>query len=213
MNIVTIDFDIIMAPVIGSYNDLVSTDYYVDEMIERFPYMASALPDFYIYDYLCQYIYEVFKCIPDINQIYFVESHEEIIPYINNDGEDIIYNIDHHHDIGYTTKDLTLKLVEADCSNWVKFLKERHKIKEYHWIKDKYAEDIQDNERIVQHIDKIYELQNYNLLKLAKQTDKLIICKSAPWVPAAYDGLYSSWETTLDAFKEMRKKIPVDINN
>lgn len=202
MNVATIDFDIIMAPVIGSYNDIVDVEYTIDDMIEKFPYMRSALPDFYIYDYLTQFITQVFQYMDNINEVYFIESHEEIIPYIEGD-DNILYNIDHHHDIGYNTKDLTLRIREADCSNWAKYLKEIGNIKEYYWIHDEYSEEI-DDKKILTLLNGQYELKDINLLDLGKKINKLIICYSVPWVPSNYRGLYSNWQSIWDGFKILR---------
>ena len=46
MNIVTIDFDIIMGPSIGVYNNAVNEDFKVDSIIEDYPFLSEDIRNY-----------------------------------------------------------------------------------------------------------------------------------------------------------------------
>ena len=71
MNIVTIDFDIIMGPSIGVYNNAVNEDFKVDSIIEDYPFLSNVPADLNIYEYLTRYIVDVIKVLPQ-DKIQFI---------------------------------------------------------------------------------------------------------------------------------------------
>lgn len=209
MKVVTIDLDIIMAPIINSYNDMISNDYPVDDLWEDYPYMKNGKADLYIYDYLNQFLYEAYGNMKDLSKVYFIESHEEIVRFLKDCKEPIdLYNIDHHHDVGYDEK-WGIKLLKApNCGNWVKYLKDTNKIKSYTWIKDEFSSTVERGG--AKYIDKEVELGGVDLIKLGQEADMVIICSSFDWVPRDYQILYYGWQNLLDIFKKMRGQLEVD---
>ena len=45
-----------------------------------------------------------------------------------------LFNIDHHHDIGYNKTTVATKIIRPECGNWVKYLGDKDKLSEYIWI-------------------------------------------------------------------------------
>ena len=119
--IITIDFDIIMAPCINLYNNSVPGIAW-DSLLND-PYMQLLTIDTQHYQRLTQF---VLKCFNQMNKenIHFINSHENIANYIQNNEEYSIVNIDHNHDICYNPKDVENKCEELTCANWLKWLKE-----------------------------------------------------------------------------------------
>ena len=55
MKVITIDMDIIMAPVIESYNDKVGLEYSVTDLLNDFPYMKTMQGDLVVFEYIIQF--------------------------------------------------------------------------------------------------------------------------------------------------------------
>ena len=210
--VVTIDFDFIMAPVIESYNNLLEDNYEVSDMIKDFPYMASIQPDLYYYDFLTQYISAVFagnKC----NEVFFIDSHEEIIKCLVNVDECKIVNIDHLHDVSYDEDEFKRPLLfNYNCGNWVKYLKDIGKMKEYTWICDENSVPL-DEKHAAKYINHQIQFQDFKLLDLAEDTDMLIICKSGKWVPESIQILYYTWQNYFETIQKIKNIPTVDIND
>ena len=128
MNIVTIDFDIIMGPSIGLYNNLINSETRASDLIKDFPYLNCANADLNTYEFLTRYYINVLKKL-DKSKIYFIKSHEQVVPLVSKNRDANLINIDHHHDLGYSDKEEPL-----NCGNWAKILKDEGKIKDYIWL-------------------------------------------------------------------------------
>lgn len=185
--IITIDFDIIMAPCINLYNNSVPGVAW-DSLLNN-PYMQLLTIDTQHYQRLTQF---VLKCFNQMNKenIHFINSHEDIANYIQNNEEYSIVNIDHHHDICYNPKDVENKCEELTCANWLKWLKENKQIKRYLWIHNKNSTMPADNVKNI--INSEIAIENFNLNGLAVP-DELVICLSPSWVPPIYRNLFFIW--------------------
>ena len=76
MNVVTIDFDIIMEPSISFYNNMVDIEDPMKDYVDKFSFLTNIPADLYIYDYLTRYIVRAAK---QNQEIYFVNSHDKVI--------------------------------------------------------------------------------------------------------------------------------------
>lgn len=197
-NIVTIDFDIIMAPCINLYNDWIeSQNYTIHNVLSNFPFLENMNADLIIYKRLTEYIMKVIQFL-DAEQIHFIDSHEDIQKFINE--KDItIYNIDHHHDIAYgqTRQKINIPLLEPHCSNWVKFLKDSNRLKEYIWINNDNSELLFDD-ILKYYPTKTIKFKDFNLDGLVEKTDMLCICKSSAWILPSYLPLFDLWKTICE---------------
>lgn len=200
MNIVTIDFDIIMHRSINLYNDLVDDEDTISVILqENNEAHFIPNPDLFLYNYLTNYVAKCFKKLPK-DHIFFIDDHDEVTELFNtkfaNDLDKFnIFNIDFHHDIAYDENDFSENIEEADCGNWVKYLFDKYpnNFKQYIWIK---AKESLNFDRPMSFSKKIitYNIDKYNLDALLKSTDFLFLCKSEPWVPLEEQQLYELWK-------------------
>lgn len=185
MNIVSIDFDIIMAPSIEFYNNMVgSPNLFNDDLVKVFT------ADLVHYQRLTQWLMKQLSQVQPENIICIV-SHEKLIDYVS-EGDTII-NIDHHHDLGYKNAD-NKKLNKINCGNWAKHLLEEKIIQNYIWIKN-------ENSNIVKEYDgsiKEYNLKNYQLDNL--KADKIILCLSPEWITPQFKPLFFAWIDILNEY-------------
>ena len=148
MNIVTIDFDIIMGPSIGVYNNAVNEDFKVDSIIEDYPFLSNVPADLNIYEYLTRYIVDVIKVLPQ-DKIQFIRSHEQIVPLVSKYRNANLVNIDHHHDIGYEIEDWAKPIVgKPQCGNWVKKLFDTKVINHYDWVSNPLSDVLHHAQRL-----------------------------------------------------------------
>ena len=175
MNVVSIDFDIIMAPSIEFYNNFTNDKFLFDN-----PLLKVCNADLSIYRKLTTWFFKNLKNV-DYENIIFIKSHEQIVNYINKN--DIIFNIDHHHDLGYDEKEIN----NCNCGNWAKYLLEKNIINNYTWIHNY-------NSVPPRYFDGKIEqcaFGDYNLDFL--EAEKVIICLSPEWIPPQYHQLLYSW--------------------
>ena len=195
MNIITIDFDIIMAPSINYYNDFIDEEYEITNSLSGIP---SLIGDLNIYNKLTQYL---IKCFQNLNQdqILFIDDHGQILSVINNPIN--LINIDHHHDTGYDNSPFLIQEKFIDCSNWARWLFEQKLLNNYTWINN----DNSDTETLnPKYVNQIFHIKDYNLNNLLLP-DKLIICLSKPWVPPRYRLLFYQWQELYKSFYKVQK--------
>lgn len=189
MNIVSIDFDIIMAPSIELYRSLgnkPSYDNYYSNLFNA---------DLTIYSKLTNWL---LNNIPNLNEtdIYFIESHEQIVNFLPKDTDISLFNIDHHHDLGYApSEELDKDNFSLDCGNWGLYLLKNKLINNYTWIKNKNS--IKNfNNKYYYNSKCFYDFDLNNL-----KPNKIIICLSAPWVPEQYHVLFNLWMNMASKLK------------
>ena len=207
MNIVTIDFDIVMHRSIGLYNDLVDDDNTIQTILDdnkESHFIPN--PDLFLYNYLTNYILNCTKKLSK-DKIIFIEEHHEVLNAFNtglikNNENFNIFNIDFHHDIAYNDEDIDSKIEELDCGNWVKYLFEHYpqNFNQYIWINTDESGDA-NNDNFGMSINRkvfTHNIKKYNLEALVKSTDILFICRSIPWVPREEQQLYETWKDLID---------------
>lgn len=167
--ILSIDFDIIMAPSIELYNSYVPQVNWTN--LKNLPYLKNLQYDENIFNTLVNYIKRY-----DKNSIIFIKEHDEAVKYIKEPC--VLYNIDHHHDCGYSGNGDTLS-----CANWIKYLHTNNLIENVTWYCDKNSNKQTPSWAIVKNI----EDTNVSDIPLA---DIVIIANSAPWIPPEYQYLF-----------------------
>lgn len=195
MNVVTIDFDIIMEPSISFYNNMVDIEDPMKDYVDKFSFLTNIPADLYIYDYLTRYIVRAAK---QNQEIYFVNSHDKVIDILKtipHDEQIDLYNIDHHHDLGYDMEsaDWIRPMFKYDLSNWVKYARDKKMVDTFYWVHNENS-DPYPNEA-VRYVTEDYVLKDFNLEDDKYAPDVLIICSSFEWIPPVYQPLFYSWNT------------------
>ena len=183
--LVTIDFDIIMAPSIQWYNGIVPKTSWKD--IEKDPISQFFNADLIHYKRLTEWLIEQTRTLSK-EQIVFITSHEKLVDYIDLEEFYEVVNIDHHHDLGYIKNENN----SIDCSNWMKILYDKRIINKYTWINNFNSDAPTSLEYPVD--SKV--LVDYNLSSI--KPDILIICLSPEWVPPSYHNLFYLWMDLLN---------------
>lgn len=197
-NIITIDFDIIMAPCIELYNNLVPEKDW--QQLQSIPQIQVATADLNLYARLTEYLLKIKNQISPKN-IHFIVNHEDITYFIYPQEDITIYNIDHHHDCGYGKENNFLNL---GCANWVYFLKKKISNFTYHWICNNNSNFPEKNELGYGLIDYYYYINSFNFNQLPIP-DELVIVLSPEWVPPNFHPLYTVWNNIFDFNKEREK--------
>ena len=200
MKVITIDMDIIMAPVIESYNDKVGLEYTITDLLNDFPYMKTMNGDLFLFEYITQFFLKALKTLPK-EKIHFISSHEEICSLIKNEKVELI-NVDHHHDICYDEKDWSNKILKPGVGNWVKYLYDNEQLLSYYWVGDKNSlfPDEECPTELFNEYQNFSDIKNTNLNKFLDGADMLVFCESTEWVPMHYQPLFHILETIYAGF-------------
>ena len=180
--LVTIDFDIIMAPVINFYNNMVPGQSW-DELYKT-PQMACLHADFQHYQKLINYLIRVFDNIP-LSSVHFIENHSQVLKYIMPLQQYNIINIDHHHDIYYEEKNKE----KPNCGNWVYQIAQRNQLNSYTWYGNKNSNHMPE-EQEQKYLTNFYVMDDIEYTDWPMKPDELVICLSEPWVPPHLRDLY-----------------------
>lgn len=143
--ILTIDFDIIMAPSIMIYNDLVPKNN-IDNLKQKSALYDCCKIDAIHYVRLTRLLLNLMNKIPK-EKIHFIHDHDTVTKYVDTPVR--IFNIDHHHDFSYGIELDKDHLEKLGCANWVRWLYEKNMLNNYVWINndnsnlpEKYLEHI-----------------------------------------------------------------------
>jgi len=199
VNCLTIDFDIIMAPSIGLYNDCIGDDWSIQGIEKEYPAVPMVLPpDYYLYQYLTSFLIQQFKKM-DASKIFFIKSHETAAKLLEGHTGVNLCNIDHHHDVGYENVRARTKIFKPDSGNWIKYLKDKKIIDTYLWVHNSNS-TFPIKELTTNYIDADRELKQMDLDNIPEQIDLLIICNSPEWIPSLYQPLWDIWLTIAESW-------------
>lgn len=200
MNVLSIDFDWIMEPCIEAYNNMVQGSRLgpvrvweqIHEIIPNFVPECDLEKFHKLFFFL---LYKGKSLTKD--DIYIGMNHDEINYFLKNVNEKIyLYNVDHHHDLGYPSNDEDTNAFEQlGVGNWVTFLNKEKKLSSYTWIHNKNSNHPR--------LKEIENLKRYShstdLAALEHITfDKIFICSSWEWVPLKYESLFDILITVID---------------
>jgi len=182
MNILSIDFDWIMEPSIGIYNDFCFDE---KKLNDHIPIKDSIRfkPQYEKFYQLNYYLKKIKETIDDPTHIVFADYHGEIVKYIcevwNIKEPFNLYNIDHHHDLGYKKNNIEILKDGLRSSNWASLCPN---IKEYNWIGNKNSDQSTLTPEIISNVPKFNPSTNIHLIKDIK-FDYVFICLSPGWIP------------------------------
>ena len=181
MRVLSIDFDIIMAPCINLYNDMAGEGQNSQINWEKILYERK-LENFLCYD--SKILTDLFSLLKQQDcKFEFIESHADIVPFITEKCD--LTNIDFHHDI-YYQKESTEKFADNKwtCANWVSYLEYKGLLSSYYWIKSGKSQGFFGEFKTP------FEKDNSDKIPYLGSFDKVIICFSPNWVPYKFRHLY-----------------------
>lgn len=155
---------------------------------------STKLSKFSITEYLDKFNLDFVKSILrhfEGTKVQIVESHEEVLFYIDKNKEINLINLDFHHDFGYNEEQISccelnnfseLQQVDQEAS-WVLFLYLQYKLKSYTWLGSEESEFelslLKHGFKI--HLEKGSTFKPYDF-ELPIKVDKIIICKSLNYI-------------------------------
>lgn len=194
MKVVSIDFDILMHQDLMIYNDAVKYKWF--NLLNN-PMMQTLRINTNLFSILTLWLLDQIK---DMNpsQIFFIKDHQSVnhILEVFNIEKCELYNIDFHHDLGYS---LNPSQDQLNCGNWVFKLLEEKKLLSYTWLNAKESSDFFHKIDFGKcHYDQISIIDNSFKLKELEKPDILIICLSPEWVPPYCQNLFYLWMDLLE---------------
>lgn len=209
--LLSIDFDIIMAPCIKLYNDL-SSGGENSTVVWNNINNARGLEDKFLsydantYKDLVKLVRDIIEFNRECKLVPIIEHHEIIDDLkTQEDYDDTTYdliNIDFHHDIFYRPQDRNLikSFDKYNCSNWVGYLFLKDKLDKYTWVKagnsDLYDHQLDGKYKINFFTESLRYIENvYNNISDERKfspvnIDTIYLCLSPQWVPYKYHHLY-----------------------
>lgn len=194
MNILSIDFDIIMAPDIPLYNQFVrgtngqGKNVTLETLCSDFPMLNHCRADLNHYQKIVTYLLGIIKDVEEKN-IRVAFSHEDI-KYMLDESSDVhVFNIDHHHDLGYPVPEEEKERADkiCTCANWGDFYFRNGTITKFTWLKNANSDEhpiYKEDERVT-----ILNLIDFDLNTLPP-IDKIFLCLSPEWVSNTYTPLF-----------------------
>ena len=200
LNVLSIDMDWIMAPSIEAYNHLVYTNKGIslDDVLNTYMPGINVEADMEKFYQIIRLILTAADGIERKNKGYS-NRHDDIIGFLDlKEMQKInLFNIDHHHDLGYDSLAPGDKYYHLNCGNWVNNLANKGIIETYGWVNNETS--------ILPDQDHLKNISNYFISKdiniLSNTTfDKIFISGSPEWLPKKYHFLTKTANSVLDAY-------------
>jgi CRISPR/Cas system-associated endoribonuclease Cas2 len=161
-----------------------------------------------------------FNKIKYAKKIIFANHHHSILFGLENIEKINLYNIDHHHDICYSSwqkNDIENKIASHGC--WVGNLLEEGKIIKYHWFKNFNSDpikDTDDSEKLILK-NKIEFLQDEYLEGLQNiNFEHIFVCKSVEYISNDFKQIFEVYKDVCNYFfpeKFYENKFNIDVPN
>lgn len=209
MNVLSIDFDIIMAPDIGLYNPMVKAgqnedNITVEKLAKDFPMLQYCRADLNHYHKIISYL------LTQISNLKFEDirvsfNHEDIKNVLGDCDNVNMFSIDHHHDLGYPNPEKDEEEeTKCHCANWGDYFLSNKTINSFTWLKNANSEEhpIYKNDLRV----KMINLADFDLKQLPKM-DKLFICLSPEWVAPMYYPLFYAMLDLINQQKDCHLEV------
>ena len=200
INILSVDFDWIMAPSIEAYNNLVFNDNYKnwDSIVQQMPGIHFPC-DLTKYKSLMVCLYNVVSGLKDKDHYKWGLNHDQIVECITKDWNlknrpYNLYNIDHHHDCGYldngapTVKEALNQTMGR--ANWVCHLAQNTQLQSYTWVHNETSQRSLSRD-MINHLHKFTDCIDLNVIDFV-QFDYVFLSASKEWVPPEYHCLFDT---------------------
>ena len=196
VNILSVDFDWIMAPSIDLYNGAACDNINVEDSCPA-TLNVTLRPDYNKYKQLGIYLKNITDKIGEKSKIVFADKHRSLITCINDKWKlDVplhVYNIDHHHDCGYEMSIEDCMKTGIDSGNWAIGC---DKIKKYTWIGNNNSETITITDEKINKFGEftmVYDINAINYINF----DYVFVCLSPGWIPKELWPLYELLEFNI----------------
>lgn len=196
-NILTIDFDILMNQDIELYNCHIDNNYGIEDLMQYSKILEQCDFDHRLYAILTNYILNILFNA-EKEQFYFITNHEEIIDLIDEDSN--IFNIDHHHDLGYQRELKEEDINGIGCANWGYYGFKNKLIKNYIWIHDTNSQMIINEELFNRYNIYTINFDDLNLNEIDLSFDKIILCLSPNWIPPKFRDYFYLWRDIVNSY-------------
>ena len=206
LNLLSIDFDYIMWPIIKTYNDLCSESENPTIIFDRIKEERGLREEDLNYDSkTLMNIVQLLKLYRNTsNQFYAIDDHEKIISEVlskyNDDTKWNVVNIDFHHDFIYRDSDVEdiTAYNKYNCSNWVGYMAYGLKnLYTYTWVAAPNSGPdfniMPDNDDFGKHkFIRHHSINEFINIYDEKpiQFDDIVLCFSPQWVPHKYRHLF-----------------------
>lgn len=203
MNILSVDFDIIMYPCIKLYNAEVGGNCNPTELW-RYLEREKEIEPFVNYDanYLLKLAKVMRAAVRQGAKLVPIQEHQEIVDFLRKQDAFAastynLWNIDFHHDIWYRDEDPAqiTSFNKYNCANWVGYLALNRKLNSYSWICAGNSEG-QLNEEQRNILTNKIRLSDFELGDT--KFDYVFFCLSPQWVPYKFHHLYHLLEVMLN---------------
>lgn len=173
MNILSLDLDIFFP--CHKYHDIQKIK---NLSVDEFWKIVDTLNINYEPDYDKIYkVLDMIKCV-EVNNINIITEHVEILDMLKSYKDVDLWNIDFHHDMGYS-----IIRSKPNSENWVLHAKFDKLINSYTWIRTELSEPV---------YDVAFNFEQYNILDDFEYPtfDKAVICISPKYTPKKYWDIY-----------------------
>lgn len=202
--LLTIDLDIIMEPCINLYNSKINgldreNIWRNNQKILDINRHLSINKSSWIW------IKNLIKQAADKNIPYIVysDNHNNVLTSLdfifNQDklalGQDLIVNIDHHHDLGYKNTINEFLHNNVSCANWVYYLLKTGYTSSYCWLHNSNSElpSLDENFNYVHYIFN----EQTEINSLLKDCNIIVFISSSPWIPPQYNNYIINLQSIL----------------
>lgn len=193
--ILSIDFDIIMAPSIELYNNQSGVPW--EKRFHDAPMLQFLSIDAQTYSKIIQILLNLFPFL-EKDDIHFLQEHHSIIKHLDKAETYKVINLDHHHDWCYEEKQKIERIPEdqLNCGNWVKYLSDSNQLVSYTWVNNITSQSF-DNTATFE----IVKIQDFLLNGFQlKEIDEVYLILSPEFVPPYYQPLFFTWLDIANQF-------------
>ena len=175
------------------YNDSISSNSNdsVDRLVKSMPLLGYVRFDAHAYQSITNLLMEAKEQV-GVENIHFITDHQDILKYLPKDKEFNLYNLDHHHDMGYEEK----RSVRPQCGNWVCHAYDKYPMKKYYWVTDDLGVE-PDSDTVKKYPVQRLRANPFSFKTILPETEKVIVCLSPTWVPMQFHPFYHLWRDLM----------------
>ncbi len=200
MNVLSVDFDWIMQPCIEAYNHISQEERMgplrVWEKIHNIIPGLNPECDLNKFQSLYFFLLEKSKFLK-VEDIFIGMNHDQIYGFLHESSCELnIYNIDHHHDMGYPRDENDDRAYEdLSVANWAYYIEKEQKLSSYTWIHNNNS--VQPSPIVIDKFKNYSHSTDLDVLENI-QFDKIFVCASWEWVPPKYEPLFDILVSAID---------------